>query len=488
MRYSNSFASLGWMLLICTAAMVVPATIAFLIGEVEAGRAFFGAALISLFVGGASVFSLRGQVRRPDRRDLLLTLVLGWVVVPIFAGMPFLLSGAAGSFADAYFEAVSGLTTTGATIMQDLDALPRSIVLWRAVLQWFGGFATLAAVIAVYPILNIGGMVMFNNQLPHGEGENVIDRIRGVVRATWQVYLLLTLFCMMLLWITGVPFFDGICLAFSTVSSGGFTPRGGSLEVYSSPWTRIVLIPFMIIAALNFTLHRAFLDNRPVVYRRDPEVGRFLVVVAFATVLFTSGLETSLGAGGGKFSLGEGVLTGLFTAVSMVSTTGFVSSDTLSFPLTPALLIMPLILIGGCTGSTAGGLKLMRVWMLTQHGDREFWRLTHPHGVVNKLYSGIPVSDAAIASVWAFFILFVLTLCGVTLALTAAGLDLQSAISAASAALSNTGPSLALMSPDLAGYWAISEFGRWILAFAMILGRLEVLPFLVLLTAIFWRG
>lgn len=488
MRYGTSFANLGWLLLICSAALAVISLVAVLIGEGDAARAFFGAGLMSAFAGGASVFSLRGLVRNPDRRELLLTLVLGWSVVPVFAGMPFLLSGAAGSFADAYFEAVSGLTTTGATLMRDLDALPRTMVLWRAVLQWFGGFATLAAVIAIFPILNIGGMVLFSNRLPHGEGESVTDRVRGVVLATWQVYVLLTLFCMMLLWITGVPFFDGICLAFSTISSGGFTPRGGSLEIYTSPWTRIVLIPFMIIAAVNFTLHRAFLGNRPMVYKRDPEVGRFLVVILLATLLFASSLETGLGAGGGKFSLGEGLLTGLFTAVSMVSTTGFVSSDTLTFPLTPALLIMPLILIGGCTGSTAGGLKLMRVWMLTQHGDREFWRLAHPHGVVNKLYSGIPVSDAAIVSVWAFFILFVLTLCGITLALTAIGLDLQSAVGAASAALSNTGPSLALMSPDLAGYWAIPELGRWILSFAMIMGRLEVLPFLVLLTPLFWRG
>lgn len=488
MRYSTCFIALGWLLIACAVAAAIPGSAALILGEDQAARAFFAGGLISAFAGGATLFSLRGAVIRARRHELLLSLVMSWSIVPFFAAMPFLLSGATGTFADAYFEAVSGLTTTGATIFSNVDSLPRSVVLWRALLQWFGGFGTLAAVIAVYPILNIGGMQLFNNQLPHGEGESLFDRVRGVVFATWQVYLLLTLICMILLWVTGTPFFDGICLAFSTLSTGGFLPRDGSLSVYGNPLTAIVLVPFMALGALNFTLHRAFLEGRRRVYHKDPEVKRFLLLVLVATVLFVAMLETGLGAGGADFSLLESVKTGLFTAVSMISTTGFIAGDASAFPLTPELLIMPLILIGGCTGSTAGGIKLMRTWILTLHGDREFWLLAHPHGVVNKSYGSMPVSSEVTASVWAFFVLLVLSLCAITLALAAAGLDLQSATSAATASLSNTGPALALMSPDLAGYWAISEFGRWVICVSMILGRLEVLPLLVLLSSAFWRG
>lgn len=488
MRYSTCFISLGWLLIACAGAAIITAFVALLFAESDAARAFFAGGLISAFAGGATLFALRGAVIRARRHELLLTLVMSWSVVPFFAAMPFLLSGATGSFTDAYFEAVSGLTTTGATIFASVDSLPRSIVLWRALLQWIGGFATLAAVIAVYPVLNIGGMQLFNNQLPHGEGESLFDRVRGVVLATWQVYVLLSLICMILLWVTGTPFFDGICLAFSTLSTGGFLPRDGTLSAYGNPIMEIVLIPFMALAALNFTLHRAFLEGRRRVYSADPEIRRFLLLALIATVLFVIGLETGLGAGGADFSLMESVRTGLFTAVSMVSTTGFITGDASAFPLTPVLLIMPLILIGGATGSTAGGVKLMRTWILTLHGDREFWLLAHPHGVVNKSYGGNPVSTEATASVWAFFVLFILSLCAVTLALAAAGLDLQSATSAAAASLSNTGPALALMSPDLPGYWAISEFGRWVICLSMILGRLEVLPLLVLLSSAFWRG
>ena len=488
MRYSTCFISLGWLLIACAVAVIIPVLAGLIFGEGQAVRAFLAGGVISAFAGGASLFALRGAVMRARRHELLLTIVMAWAVVPFFAAMPFLLSGATETFSNAYFEAVSGLTTTGATIFSSIDALPRSIVLWRALLQWIGGFSGLAIVIAVYPVLNIGGMQLFNNQLPHGEGESLLDRVRGVLLATWQVYLLLTFICMILLWVTGIPFFDAICLAFSTLSTGGFMPRDGTLSVYSSRLTEIVLIPFMALAALNFTLHRAFLDGRSKVYGADPETRRFLMFVMVATVLLAVGIKIGLGAGGDDYSLIEALRNGFFTAVSMVSTTGFITGDASAFPLTVVLLIMPLILIGGATGSTAGGLKMMRTWILTLHGDREFWLLAHPHGVVNKSFGGNPVSSEVIASVWALFVLFIISLCAITLALTAAGLDLQSATSAAAASLSNTGPALALMSPDLPGYWAISEFGRWVICFSMILGRLEVLPLLVLLTTAFWRS
>ena len=487
MRYATSIVSVCWLFLMAAGAMVATAMLGFLFGEPRVAVAFLAGTVPAVFVGGSTWFAMRGQRQRPARRDLILMPVMAWILVPLAAAPPLLLTFPEMDIARAYFESVSALTTTGATILPNLDEVPKTVIFWRALLQWLGGFATIAMVIAVFPLLNIGGMSLFNNQLPHGEGEGVTDRVRGVVRSLWKVYTVLTLVCVFALWLVGTPTFDGVCLALSTISTGGFMPREGSLLVYDNPLIEVVLIPFMIAGAVNFSLHWSASRGRGLGYWRDPETRRLVRFSLVAGAVMALALGLGLGGESG-LPFWESLRSGLFTAVSMITTTGFMTGEEGAFPLSPALLILPLILLGGCTGSTAGGMKQMRLRVLIKHGDREFARLTHPHGVVRKSYAGRAVSDDVMAAAWAFFIVLILALCGVTLVLAATGLDLHSAIAAATAALSNTGPALTLIDADVPGYEVITEPGLWVLSLAMTLGRLEVLPMLILLSPVFWRG
>lgn len=487
MPYAVCIVSLAWLSLVGAGAMVLLAAFGGLSGEPRTAFSFLGSAVVAAFIGGATLFALRGMPLRSARRELILTPVICWIAVPAILSVPLLLALPDFTLTQAYFETVSALTTTGATIIVSLDEAPSTLLLWRAVLQWLGGFATIAMVIPLFPLLNIGGMSVFNNVLPHGEGDSIGERVRGAVRALWTVYCLLTLACIFSLWLVGVPLFDGLCLGLSTLSTGGFMVRDGGLEIYDNPLMEVILVPFMLIGAINFSLHWAFLYNRRALYRRDPEVKRLLRIALIAGVLMTVLLGTGLGIGTALPGW-ESVRIGMFTAVSMLTTTGFTTGEEGTFPLSPALLILPLIVLGGCTGSTAGGIKMMRLKVLGKHGEREFFRLSHPHGVIRTSYAGRVMSDEAMAAAWAFFIVFVLTLCAITLMLAAIGLDLHAAVAAATSALTNTGTALTLLDGQLAGYSMIESSGLWLLSLAMIMGRLEVLPVLILLSPMFWRG
>ncbi|MDX1580162.1 MAG: potassium transporter TrkG, partial [Alphaproteobacteria bacterium] len=430
MRYLTTLVSIGWILLIMAAAMLLPVITAAYTGDQTTLGVFAGTAVLTAFFGGASLFAGRGRLKEPARREALILPVLAWVVTPVFAAPPFILTGSVDTLAQAYFEAVSGFTTTGATVIGNLSEVPSAILLWRALLQWLGGFATLAMAISFFVVLNIGGMSLFNNRLPHGEGDRLTDRVRGVVLSLWWIYLLISGLCLLLLWLVGTPTFEALCLTFSTISTGGFMPREGTLADYGNPAIPIILMPFMLIGAINFTLHWAALEGRLKAYRRDPELRTMWIIVLIATALFTTGLLTGLGQGKGSEAWNEGLMDGLFAAISTVSTTGYISAREMSFPLTPALVILPLLVIGGCSGSTTGGLKIMRLRILLKYGAREMARLSHPHGVVPQDYGTRGLSDDLMSAVWAFFILYVLLICFSTLALSLLGLDLQAAISA----------------------------------------------------------
>jgi trk system potassium uptake protein len=487
MRYRICLVNVAWILVCTAAAMVVPALVAILQGDVEHTFYFLIAAAATGFIAGAILFTLGGTKRKPDRGELILSPILAWFIVPLFAALPFVFSGTTPLFIDAYFEATSGLTTTGATVLTQLDNLPASILFWRAWLQWLGGFATLVMVMSMFPILDLGGMQLSTNLLRHGEGESLVDRIRGIIRNLWMVYTLLTLACMIMLWLAGMPFFDGVCVALSTLSTGGFMPRDGTMVSYGKPMIEVVLVPFMLIGAINFSLHWAFLQGRFNVYRQEPEVRRLLQYAAVAFVVLFIFLSTGLGLGPG-LPLGDSLRSGIFTAISMISTTGFISDSAAVFPLSPALLIMPLVLLGGTTGSTSGGIKMLRLHVLFMHSRREFSRLSHPHGVTSTVYRDRHVDDDVMTGIWSFFILLILTICGLTLLLSATGLSLHSSIAAVVATISNTGPAISLIDAATPGYEAIPATGKFVLAVSMLVGRLEILPLFILLAPGFWRA
>jgi trk system potassium uptake protein TrkH len=487
LRYRICLVHLAWILLMLATAMLLPALGAVLQGDMPQFWAFIIPMGITAFIASAILFTLRGMERDPGRAEMIVTPVLAWVITPLFAAIPFIASDPALGFTNAYFEAVSGLTTTGASIFIDLSSVPESIIFWRALLQWLGGFATLVMVMSLFAVMDIAGMQLSSNLIKHGEGESMQERITGMVRNVWGAYALLTLICMILLWLSGMPLFDGICISMSTLSTGGFMPRNGTIADYGLYGVDVILLVFMLLGCINFSLHWAFLQGRLRAYRKEPELKLLLTYIGLAALFLIVLLATGLGRGPG-LPFFESFRTGLFTAVSMISTTGFLASEPGFFPLSPALLIMPLVLIGGTTASTAGGIKMMRMQILFMHSKREFSRLSHPHGVTSTFFRDRPVADDVMTSIWSFFILLILIICGLTLLLSATGLPLHSSISAVVATISNTGPSLFLMEPGTAGYAALTSAGKYILMISMLIGRLEILPLFVLLTPRFWRA
>ena len=487
MPYAVCIVSLAWLALIGAGAMLLIAVFGILFGEQRMALAFFGSAIVAAFIGGATLISFRGMPLRSARRETILTPVFCWFVTPAVFAVPLLLAIPDLTITDAYFETVSGLTTTGATIIESLDDAPKTLLMWRAVLQWLGGFATIAMVISLFPLLNIGGMNLLENVLPHGEGAGITERVRGIIRALAFVYTSLTGACVLSLWLVGVPARDSFCLGLSTISTGGFMVRDGGLGVYDNPAMEVILVLFMLAGATSFRLHWAFIQHRRILYPKDPEFRTLIRTMLAAGLLMSLLLGIDLGSGS-ELPVLESLQVGFFTVASMLTTTGFITGEEGALPLSPALLILPLVVLGGSTGSTSGGLKMMRWRILIQHGAQEFSRLSHPHGIVRKSYARRVVTDEVMAAVWSLFIVFVLALCGVTLLLAATGMDLHAAVAASTAALTNTGAALTLIDGDLAGYYELPLASRWVLSLAMIIGRLEVLPALILLSPMFWRS
>ncbi len=481
MGYATVLSIVGWLLLAWAAAMVLPVLVAVNYAEAGAAGAFAAAALLTGFAGGILVIATRGVGRRVSRREAFLLAVVAWVVLPAFGALPFSFTGVAPSPTDAYFEALSGLTTTGASVLGDPAALPRSILFWRALSQWIGGLGTIMLALAMLSLLGVGGMQLYRSALPRGERDTLELRLLEASRSIWWIYALLTALCAVLLWAAGMTPFDALCHALSTLSTGGFSSGAGALVPTRSPLVEAVLVVFMLAGAMNFTLLWALFHGHPRPLREDPELRYLLGVAAFAAATISAVLLLA------HAGAGESLRLGIFSAVSMLTTTGFLAEEAGAWPSALPVLFLALMMMGGSTGSTAGGLKLMRVALMLKEGWRELGRLAYPHGVVRLHYARQAIADSDLGTVWGFIIVYLLCFVLVSLGLAWFGLDLRTALAASGAALSNTGPGIAMVTGDGAGYAAMPVGAKWLVALAMLLGRLELFTLLALLSPGFWR-
>lgn len=481
MGYATVLSIVGWLLLAWAAAMVLPVLVAVNYAEASAAGAFAAAALLTGFAGGILVIATRGVGRRVSRREAFLLAVVAWVVLPAFGALPFSFTGVAPSPTDAYFEALSGLTTTGASVLGDPAALPRSILFWRALSQWIGGLGTIMLALAMLSLLGVGGMQLYRSALPRGERDTLELRLLEASRSIWWIYALLTALCAVLLWAAGMTPFDALCHALSTLSTGGFSSGAGALVPTRSPLVEAVLVVFMLAGAMNFTLLWALFHGHPRPLREDPELRYLLGVAAFAAATISAVLLLA------HAGAGESLRLGIFSAVSMLTTTGFLAEEAGAWPSALPVLFLALMMMGGSTGSTAGGLKLMRVALMLKEGWRELGRLAYPHGVVRLHYARQAIADSDLGTVWGFIIVYLLCFVLVSLGLAWFGLDLRTALAASGAALSNTGPGIAMVTGDGAGYAAMPVGAKWLVALAMLLGRLELFTLLALLSPGFWR-
>ena len=473
---------IGLLLMLFSTTLLPPIIIDLLYQE-DAGRAFYFSFLL-LFVVGLLLFipvrSQRGDLRL---RDGFMVVVLFWSVLGIAGALPLMLyEPLAISFSNAVFESMSGLTTTGATVLSGLDALPHSILFYRQELQWLGGMGIIVLAVAVMPMLGIGGMQLYRAETPGPVKDNKLTpRIAETAKALWYIYLGLTLACFAGYWLAGMSAFDAIGHSFSTVSIGGFSTHDASLGYFDNPWIEFVAILFMFLGGINFALHFAAMRHFNLInYLRDAEfkmyaTGLFLVSVISVSYLYMNAVVP-------EFS--QAVRQGVFHAVSIATTSGFTLSEFSLWPAFVPVMLLFASFVGGCAGSTGGGMKVIRVLLLIKQGQREMMRLIHPNAQVVVKLGRQPVSDRVISAVWGFFAAYVAIFVVMMLLLMLTGNDQVTAFSAVAATINNLGPGLGDVS---ANYASLGVFDKWVLCFSMLLGRLEVFTLLVLFMPAFWR-
>jgi len=438
-----------------------------------------------LILGSGLLIWLPVHRRRDELRlrDGFLVVVLFWTVLGLSGSLPFVLADNPHlSVTDAVFESMSGLTTTGATVIIGIDELPRSILYYRQQLQWLGGMGIIVLAVAVLPVLGIGGMQLYRAETPGPmKDSKLTPRITETAKALWYIYLGLTIACGTAYWIAGMSLFDAIGHAFSTVAIGGFSTHDVSMGFFDNTAIEMIAVVFMLFSGVNFALHYIAWNRKlPIVYWRDSEFRFYIALMGAATVVVTVTLYYTE-----TYILWTDAFTrGLFQVVSIGTTTGFTTAEFYFWPPFLEILLLFASFVGGCAGSTGGGIKVIRFLLLIKQGLREIARLIHPSAHMPVRMGRKSVNHRVVDAVWGFFSLYVASFTAMYLALAATGIDLMTAFSAVAACINNLGPGLGRVGASYAG---LHDPAKWILCFAMLLGRLEIFTLLVLLTPAFWR-
>lgn len=443
----------------------------------------FAHSLIACVSIGAALWIPARHARQELRmRDGFLVVTLTWVLVSLACALPFVLGPTQLPLARAYFESASGLTTTGATVLSGLDDLPPSLLFYRQSLCFLGGMGIVILAVAILPMLRVGGSQLFRSESTGPvKDARLTPRIAETARALWLVYVGLNLLCALAYWAAGMSVFDAIGHAFSTLSTSGFSTHDANFAYFDSPLLQTIAVLFMFVASVNFALHfTAFKRASSAAYFTDPELRAYLGILFAIWLLIAAGGYAAQLHGGLVETLGESA----FLAVSMMSTTGFATTGLDSWPAYALMLMLLAGFVGGCSGSTSGGVKVVRVVMLFRQGAREVLQLVHPRGRFLVKMGGTNVPGAVLAAVTGFCTLYVVSYVVIAVALSVTGVEVLTAWSAAAACLNNTGPGLG---PLATQFGLLNPAATWILSFAMVLGRLEVFTILVLFTPAFWR-
>jgi len=481
MQFAMAFKIIGVLLILFSTAML-PSLFISLIAKDGIESAFATGLAATLLAGVLLWLPTRHLSRDLNIRDGFMVTALFWVVLGLFGAIPLWLTPDLPlTPADAIFESISGLTTTGATVITGLDSLPQSLLFYRQLLQWLGGIGIIVLAVAILPMLGIGGMQLYRAESAGpSKDRKLTPRITSTAKALFGIYLLLTIACAASYFAVGMSMFDAICHAFSTVAIGGFSTHDASLGHYEQNRVLLVSSVFMLLSAINFGLHFVALQRRNArVYARDSETAFFITVIASATIVVCCLLLTTETLG-----FEDSVIHGLFQTISIATTTGFTTQDFSMWPLFLPILLLILSFMGGCVGSTGGGMKAMRILLIFRQGVRELRQLLHPNAVIPLKLDARRVQTEVISAVWSFFAVYMFCFVLIWLALLATNLDFISAFSAVVATMNNLGPGLGEVAYH---YGAVSEPGKLILCLAMLIGRLEVFTLLVLLTPAFWR-
>lgn len=471
---------LGFLLLVTAGCLLLPALVALIYGEHD-WPYFLAASGVGVFLGGIALLALRDA---PDLRvrEGFAVVAFGWLVVGLLGALPFWLSGQIPSFTDAAFESISGFTTTGASILTDIESRSHGTLFWRALTHWLGGMGIVLLALAILPLLGVGGMQLFRAEVPGPVAERLTPRIRETAKLLWMVYGALTLVEVVALLFAGMNLFDAVCHSFATMATGGFSNHNASVGGYANPAVEWVLIVFMFLAGVNFSLHYLALTGKFRVYFRDEEFKFYGTIILAGTLII-----------GGSLMLvnfyptwGTTLRTTLFQVVSILTTTGFGTADYLLWPPVSHVILLVLMSVGGCAGSTGGGIKVMRVLILLKHGKLELKKILHPRGIYTLWLNNRPLSPGLQTNVLGFFLLFMTVYVLGVLALSLGGRDIVTSVGATAATLGNIGPGLGLVGPA-SNYSSLMGWEKWLLVLFMLIGRLEIFTVLVLFLPEAWR-
>ncbi|SIR17969.1 trk system potassium uptake protein TrkH [Aeromonas sp. RU39B] len=475
----------GLLVGIFSSSLLLPAVVAYFARD-GGGTEFLQSFVICLGIGALLWFPQRRARGELRAREGFLIVVLFWVVIGSVSALPFMLADQPNmSISESFFEAFSGLTTTGATVLTGLDMLPKAFLFYRQLLQWLGGMGIIVLAVAVLPLLGIGGMQLYRAEIPGPVKDNkVTPRIAETAKALWSIYLLLTILCALAYWLAGMSLFDAVCHSFSTLSIGGFSTHDASIGFFNSPAINLITVLFLLLASINFALHFMVFSHRPIRlkdYLRDPELKVFLGIQATLIIICSAVLISH----GHYANWQEAVNHAVFQAVSLGTTTGYSTTSYADWPSFLPMLLMFSSFIGCCAGSTGGGIKVMRVMLLFMQGIRELKRLVHPRAVYTIKLGRKAVSERVVEAVWGFFATYIMLFFLFMLALLMTGMNEVTAFSAVAATLTNVGPGLGDVASNFS---SVTPAAKWILVVAMLFGRLEIFTLLVLFTPAFWRN
>ncbi len=445
--------------------------------------AFLWAILVTLASGGAlyGIFRSENVEEYISQREGMAIVALGWTAIGLFGGLPFYFGEGFGSFTDALFESVSGFTTTGSSILTNIEGISKGLLFWRSFIQWLGGMGIIVLSLAILPFLGVGGMELYKAEVPSPVPDKLRPRIRDTAMILWKVYLGITVLEVLFLMFGGMSLYDAACHAFTTMPTGGFSTKNTSIAHFDSLYFDVVIIFFMVLAGINFSLHYQLLRGRPLVFWKDSECRFFLGAVLLLTFLVTVNVHGEVYAG-----IGESLRYGAFQIVSILTTTGYATANYEQWPAMSQIILLLCMFLGASAGSTGGGVKCLRVMLAFKFCYKELFSLIHPHAVTHVKIGGKSVSEEVMRSIMGFLSLYMLLYAVCAVLLAGLGVDFVTAFGAVAATIGNIGPGFGTVGP-VENFADIPTLGKWLLMWCMLLGRLEIFTVIILLVPEFWR-
>jgi len=416
-----------------------------------------------------------------SQREGMAIVAVGWTAVGVFGAIPFYLGDGVFTFTDAVFESVSGFTTTGASVLTNIEAVSKSLLFWRSFIQWLGGMGIIVLSVAILPFLGVGGMQLYKAEVPSPVPDKLKPRIRDTAKIMWQVYALITLVQVILLVLGGMSLYEALCHTFTTMPTGGFSTKNASIAHYNSVYFDVVFIVFMMLAGINFSLHYQILRGKPLAFWQDSECRFFLGAVVLLTFVVSLDVFRTV-----YDTMGDALRYGAFQVVSIVTTTGYATADYEMWPAMSQLILLLCMFLGASAGSTGGGMKCLRIMLGFKYCYRELFSLIHPRAVTHIKIAGKTVPDDVMRSVLGFLALYVGLFALSTVVLAGLGVDFTTSFGAVAATIGNIGPGFGAVGP-VDNFAGIPVAGKWLLIWCMLLGRLEIFTVIIFLVPEFWR-